>query len=287
MWTLGSSFARSIHIKMSEKSLGDLPGSTNGIWFVSQQSDGDLGVYRLAAHNVLHAEGTLRPEGTATTISWADDGSGGTWLFLETLSGEGHFIEAFRRERSRWRAKGVVAAGNLLTPRGIPGEHSVICGHWVFSADGPPRRIPVEGQPDLAETYPGRDSHVTQLSLDDLSVRTSDDGGSHWVLAAAPWPAGEHFEFPPEAIDRSGDAPTIRWVAGGRLVIARFSDGRWSKLLETSVENVHGLSGPAVTIGNRLVLFADCYRTVPGEADSIRLGIVSNGSVRVITAKVR
>ncbi len=285
LWSVDSPFARLISIDIAGQILGTVPGSTNGLWFASPQAVG-VRVYRLPGE-VLRAEGILHPRGTPVALSWATDGSGASWLFLETLQEQKYFIEAFRKERSKWRAKGT-AAGNLLTPRGVPGERStVICGQWVFSATRSPRRIPVNGQPDLAETYPGRDSHLTQLSLDDLSVRTSDDGGSHWVLAPPPWPAGEHFAFPPEAIDRSGDTPTIRWVAGGRLVITRFSDGRWSNLLETAVENVHGLSGQALTVGNRLVLFALCYRISAGEPDSIRIGVVANGSVNVTTVEVR
>ncbi len=285
LWSLGSHFGRSISIKIAGRILDTLPGSANGLWFASPQAVG-VRAYSLPGE-VLRAEGILHPRGTPVAFSWAKDGSGASWLFLETLQEQVYFIEAFRKERSKWRAKGAVA-GNLLTPRGVPGERSrVICGQWVFSAANSPRRIPVIGQPGLAETYPGPDSSLIQLSRDDLSVRTSDDGGAHWVLAPLPWPAGAQFTSPPEAIDVSGDAPTIRWVAGGRLVITRFSDGRWSRLLETAIENVHGLSGQAVAIGNRLVLFADCYRIAPGEPDSIRVGIVASGSVDVITVEVR
>lgn len=288
LWSIGSPFGRSISIDVPGRILGTLPGSANGLWLASVQAGGDVRVYRLTADDSLHTEGTLHPRGAPATLSWTTDGSGTSWLFLESLREQRHFIEAFRKERSKWRAKGIVAVGNLLTPRGVPGGRStVVCGQWVFSATRCPQRIPVNGQPDLAETYPSRHSHLTQLSLDDLSVRTSDDGGSHWVLAPPPWPAGEHFTFPPEAIDRSGDTPTIRWVAGGRLVITRFSDGRWSNLLETAVENVHGLSGQALTVGNRLVLFALCYRISAGEPDSIRIGVVANGSVSISTVIVR
>jgi hypothetical protein len=286
VWRVGAAFARPIRIA-DGRILDVVPGSANGAWVASVQSAGDLRVYRLAADNVFHAEGTLHPEGTATTISWAQDGSGGVWLFLETISQERRFIEAFRKERSKWRAKGIVAAGNLLTPRGVPGERSVICGQWFFSAEGQPRRIPVEGQPDLAETYPGRDRRLTELSLSDLSVRTSDDRGLHWILAPTPWPADTQFAWAPEAIDQSGDAPTVRWVAGGRLVIKRFSGGSWRTVLDTSIENVHGLSGPAISIGHRLLLFDLCYRTEPGRPDSIRIGVVDHGSVHVSTVKVR
>jgi hypothetical protein len=285
-WRVGAGFARPIRVN-GGKILGVLPGSANGAWFATVQSGGDLRVYRLAAGKVLRSEGTLHPEGSATEISWARDGGGGVWLFLETLSDERRFIEAFRKEKSQWRAKGIVVAGNLLTPRGVPGERSVICGQWVFSAEHPPRRIRVEGLPDLAQTYPGRDGRLTELNLSDLSVRTSDDSGLHWMLAPAPWRADTQFSWAAEAIDQSGDAPTIRWVAYGRLVIKRFLGGRWRNVLDISIENVHGLSGPAVTVGNRLLLFALCYRIAPGEPDSIRIGVVDHGSVHVITVKVR
>ncbi len=286
VWRVGAGFARRIRVN-GGRNLGVLPGSANGAWFATVQSGGDLRLYRLAADNVLHAEGALHPEGTATAISWAQDGSGGAWLFLETLSDERRFIEAFRKEKSQWRAKGIVVAGNLLTPRGVPGQRSVICGQWLFSAEHPPRPIRVEGPPDLAQTYPGRDGRLTELNLSDLSVRTSDDTGLHWMLAPAPWRTDTQFTWAAEAIDQSGEAPTVRWVAEGRLVIKRFSGGRWRTVLDTSVENVHGLSGPAVTSGTRLLLFALCYRIVPGEPDSIRIGVVDHGSVHVITVKVR
>jgi hypothetical protein len=284
-WSVGAKVARYSRIS-GARILSALPGSGDGVWFAVAQRGGDLHVYRLGSGDVLRADGTIHPEGTATTMSWAQDGIGGVWLFLETVNGDRRFIEAFRKESSKWRAKGIVVVGNLLTPRGIPGESSVICGQWVFSAEGPPRRIPVEGQPDLAETYPGRDGRLTELSLSDHFVRSSDDGGLHWILAPTPWRAATQFTWAPESIDRSGDAPTIRWVADGRLVIMRFSGGRWRTVLDASVEHVHGLGGPAVTIGSRLVLFADCYRIAPGEADSIRIGVVDHGSVHVSTVKV-
>jgi hypothetical protein len=286
VWRVGDGFARLVRID-GGRILSLLPGSANGAWFAIVKPGGDLRVYRLVGADVLHAEGTLHPEGAATTMSWAQDGSGGVWLFLETLSEERRFIEAFRKEKSKWRAKGIVAVGNLLTPRGVPGQRSVICGQWIFSAEHPPRRIRVEGQPDLAETYPGRDGLLMELSLSDLSVHTSTDGGLHWTLARPPWRADTQFTWAPEAIDISGDAPIVRWVANGRLVIMRFAGGRWLPVLETSVENVHGLSGPAVTVGSRLLLFADCYRIVPGESDSIRVGVVDHESVHVVTVQVR
>lgn len=287
MWKVGSSFGRLIRVDVPGKLLGELPGSADGVWFLSQTADRDLRIYRLGAHNRLRAEGALRTQGTAAGFSWAREDSGTPWLILETLAENRHFIEAFRKEGSRWRAKGAVAVGNLLTPRAVPGKHSVISGQWVFSAERPPHIIPVEGLPDLAETYPGRDGVVTELNRGDLSVHTSTDDGSHWTLHEPPWREGTQFASPPEAIDLAGQAPIIRWVAEGRLVVMRFSGGKWVSLLETSVENVHGLSGPAVTVGKRLLLFALCYRTAPGETDSIRLGVVDKGSVQVNTVRVR
>jgi hypothetical protein len=285
VWSVGAKVARQIPIG-GGRILSILPGSTNA-WFGIVQPHGELRVYRLGAGDVLRAEATLHPEGAATTISWAQDGNRGAWLFLETISDQKHFIEAFRKEKSKWRAKGIVAAGNLLTPRGVPGERSVICGQWLFSAGSAPRRIPVEGQPDLAEIYPGRDARLTELNLSDLLVRTSPDAGAHWIVAAPAWPTLTQFAWAPEAIDQSGDAPTVRWVADGRLVIRRFSGSRWQTILDTSVDNVHGLSGPAVTIGGRLLLFANCYRIAPGEPDSIRIGVIENGTVHVKTVEIR
>jgi hypothetical protein len=285
-WSVGANVARHIAIS-GARILSVLPGSANGVWFGVVQPGRELRVYRLGAGDVLRADGTIHPEGTATTISSAQDGRGGVWLFLETVNGQRRFIEAFRKESSKWRAKGIVVVGNLLTPRGVRGERSVVCGQWVFSAERPPRRIPVEGQPDLAEIYSDGDRRLVELSLGDLSVHTSPDGGAHWTLAPPPSPVGTQFTWQPEAVDRSGDAPTLRWVAEGRLVIKRFSAGRWRTALDASVDEVHGLGGPAVTIGRRLVLFADCYRIAPSEPDSIRIGVIDHGSVRVSTVKVR
>jgi hypothetical protein len=285
-WSIGANVARHIPIS-GARILSVLPGSANGVWFAVVQPGGDLRVYRLGAGDVRRADGTIHPEGTATTMSWALDGRGGVWIFLETVNDQRRFIEAFRKESSKWRAKGIVVVGNLLTPRGVPGERAVISGQWVFSAERPPRRISVEGQPDLAETYSYGDHRLAELNLGDLSVHTSSDGGAHWTLAPPPLPVGTQFTWLPDAIDRSGDAPTLEWVADGHLVIKRFSAGRWRTVLDVAVDKVHGLSGPAVTIGSRLVLFADCYRITPGEPDSIRIGVIDHGSVQVSTVKVR
>ena len=251
-WSVGNAFARPLSTR-GERILSALPGAVNGVWFATVQRGGDLHVYRLAADNRLRAEGTVHPEGTATTFSWATDGNGGAWLFLETISDERRFIEAFRSEDSKWRRKGIVAAGNLLTPRGIPGQRTVMCGQWIFSADAPPSRIPVEGQPDLAVTYPDRDGRVAELSLSDLLVRTSADAGD---IGRCTRRLGLQARSSPGRRKQS-TSRVMRQLSDGLrtddVVIKRFSEGRWHTVLDTPVENVHGLSGPAVTIGNRLL----------------------------------
>ena len=170
-WDIGATDARRVRFtQLPGRMLSSQNGSGPTAWIGSTDASGLVDVFRLSANGTLGREGSLRPAGTPAAMTWTEDGSGHPWIVLATIENGQRRLEAFRREGSRWRSEGHVPAADLRTPRAIPGRKSAItCGAWQFNAGSAPRRLPVQGSPDLAETYPGR-SLLTELRLDDLTV---------------------------------------------------------------------------------------------------------------------
>ncbi len=287
VWRPGSQSAHRLRLDVTGRLLNSQQGTGRTAWIASVDVDHLLHLYHPDTGGEVVADGTLRPPSDPTAFTWAEDASGANWIFVAFVRNGERGIEAFRRERSAWRSRGSVPAADLRTARAILGERTaVICGAWHFSAAHEPERIAVSGDPDLAEIFPNRHSLI-ELRLADLTVLTSTDNGEHWRPVPPPWPPHTPFEFQPEAVDLAGSAPLLRWIAAGRLVAARFEHGAWMRKLDVPVAEVHELSGPAVMIGDSLVLIGVCYRMFEEQADSIRVGIVRQGRVEVSTIEVR
>ena len=283
-WSLRSLVARRMIFHLPGRLLSAQPGTGRSTWLASDNAKGDVRLFRLTPSRVWADEGSLRTAGEPAAITWGEDGSGIPWIVLASIDRGDRYIEAYRREESVWRSKGRVAAADLRTPRSIPGSRfSIICGAWRFSSSRAPRRIPVSGEPDLAEIFPGR-GFLTELRLEDLTVSTSRDSGLHWEAHPAPLPTT--YDWPPEAIDIAGRAPMLRWVSRQRLHVMNFDHDAWQEILDIPVADAPGLNGPALTIGNSLAFISLCYRTAPGEPDSFRVGLIENAKLSTMTVTV-
>src|SRR5205085_19655 len=166
-------------------------GSGPAAWVASSEGNGSVQVFRVSATGTLAHEGSLKPAGVPAAITWTEDGRGHPWIVLATITNGRRRLEAFRQGRSGWRSEGQVPAADLRTPRAVLGRKAAItCGAWRFSDGSAPRRLGVEGNPDLAELYPGR-GVLTELRLDDLTVLVSRDAGTHWQAYPAPAPGAD------------------------------------------------------------------------------------------------
>lgn len=286
-WPVASGGAARVRLDLPGRLLQSQSGTGNTTWLASVDGSWLIHLFRLTREGDLVAAGKVRTVGRPGAFSWCEDGAGAAWILVSSFDRTERRVEAFRFERSGWTPKGRVASSNLQTPRAVPGSRDlIICGAWRFSARGAPRRIAVSGQDELAEIFPGRDGALTELRLDDLVVLTSNDSGAHWREAVAPWSSETRFDWPPEQIDRNGDAPMLRWVARGRVCVARYDGAKWSTILDAAVDDLRGMSGPAVMINGSLVFVGVCYRIVEGEADSFRVALIRNGQIQTKTIVV-
>lgn len=282
----GSEKASPVALELPGRLLQAQNGTGRTAWLASVDDTDRIHLFRLLPEGRPIAAGTISPRARPAAFSWCRDGAGAAWIVVSSLDHERRMVEPFRLEQDHWTAKGYVNAASLQTPRAVPGSaRSIICGAWRFSAQGVPRKIAASGSADLAEIFPGR-GRLTELRLDDLVVLTSTDAGNHWREAVQPWAAGTRFDSPPEQIDRNGDAPMLRWVARGRVYVARFESGSWSIILDAPIDDVRGLSGPAVLVNDSLVFIGTCYRVAEGEPDSFRIGLIRHGRVQTKTIVV-
>jgi hypothetical protein len=286
-WQVTAKTAKVIHPARPGRALDSLPGTGPTAWLASVDPHRRVYLFRLSAEGELSPEGTVRPAAEPAAITWTADAGGSQWILIASLAGGERHIEAFRREDSQWHAKGNVSAADLMTPRPVPGTTSIVCGAWQFFPDRTPRRLNVSGARDLAEIYPGPAQVLTEFRIDDLTVLTSDDSGARWHVHPAPWPQGTAFDWPPEAFDMAGSAPMLRWVTKGRVVVARFAKGTWTRIADVPIADIKGLSGPGLMIGDTLVFVSVCYRTVPGESDSFRVAVIRSGHLDTSTILVQ
>lgn len=57
-------------------------------------------------------------------------------------------------------------------------------------------------------------------------------------------------------------------------------------IFDAPVEDVRGLSGPAVLNNHSLLFVSACYRVAEGESDSFRIGLIRHGRIQTKTIVV-
>jgi len=285
-WHVKSDTASRVRLPVSGRFLSAQSGTGSTAWIASVAEERSIRLFRVTPGGELVSSGVIRTAGEPVAFSWSEDGAGARWILVSSIQHSRRQVEAFRYEKRVWMAKGIAPAVDLHTPRADSDQRrSIVCGVWRFSAGNAPRRIPVSGDEELAEVFPGR-GVLTELRLDDLTVLTSNDSGRHWNATAAPWSPDTRFDAAPEQIDRAGRAPLLRWVAHGHVRVARYAGSGWSIVLDHPVEDLKGMSGPAMTFNDALIFFSVCYRTAEGEPDSLRIALIKNDAIQIRTVTV-